>query len=83
MHGSSRAVSIESGDLEEQNMRPVILAALSALAFGWLAAFGASAMPANGVAIDQAASAGQLAQPVWWRYRRWHRWHYHYWWRRW
>jgi hypothetical protein len=61
-------------------MRLVILTALSALALGVLAVSGASAMPANGVAIDQAASAGQLAQPVWWRYRRWH---YRYWWRRW
>ena len=64
-------------------MRLVILTALSALALGLLAVSGASAMPANGVAINQAASAGQFAQPVWWRYRRWHRWHYHYWWRRW
>ena len=61
-------------------MRLVILTALSALALGLLAMSGAAAMPANGVAIDQAASAGQFAQPVWWRYRRWHRWH---WWRRW
>jgi hypothetical protein len=83
MHGSSPAVSIESGDLKEQNMRLVILTVLSAVALGLLAVSGASAMPANGVAIDQAASAGQFAQPVWWRYRRWHRWHYHYWWRRW
>jgi hypothetical protein len=65
-------------------MRLVVLAAISALGLGLLSMSGASAMPANGVAIGQAASAGQLAQPVWWRYRyRWHRWHYHYWWRRW
>jgi hypothetical protein len=45
-------------------MRLVILAAVSALGLGLLAVSGASAMPANGIAIDQAASAGQLAQPV-------------------
>ena len=48
-------------------MRLVVLAAMSALGLGLLAMSGASAMPANGVAIDQAASAGQLAQPIWWR----------------
>ena len=62
-------------------MRLVVLAAISALGLGLLAMSGASAMPANGAAIDQAASAGQLAQPIWWRYRyRWHRYRY---WRRW
>ena len=62
-------------------MRLVGLAAISALGLGLLAMSGASAMPANGVAIDQAASARQPAEPVWWRHRyRWHRWHY---WRRW
>ena len=62
-------------------MKRIILGALSALALGLLAMSGASAMPANGVVIDQAASTGQLAQPVWWRYRyRWHRYRY---WRRW
>jgi hypothetical protein len=40
-------------------MRLVILAAVSALGLGLLAVSGASAMPANGIAIDQAGSAGQ------------------------
>jgi hypothetical protein len=62
-------------------MRLVVLAAISALGLGLLAMSGASAMPANGVAIDHAAPAPPLAEPVWWRYRyRWRRWHY---WRRW
>jgi hypothetical protein len=62
-------------------MRLVVLAAISTLGLGLVAMSGASAIPANGVAIDQAAPARQLAEPVWWRYRyRWHRWHY---WRRW
>jgi hypothetical protein len=62
-------------------MRLVVLAAISALGLGLLAMSGASAMPANGVAIDQAAPARQPAELVWWRHRyRWHRWHY---WRRW
>ncbi len=64
-------------------MKRLVLGALSALALGLLAMSGASATPANGVVIDQAASASHLAQPVWWRYRhRWHRYHYRYW-RRW
>jgi len=65
-------------------MRLVVIAALSALGLGLFAVSGAVAMPANGLAIDKAAVAGQLTEPVWWRYRyRWHRWHYHYWHRRW
>jgi hypothetical protein len=63
-------------------MRLVVLAAVAAASLGFALTSGASAMPANGAAIGQAAPAAALAQPVWWRYR--YRWHYHYryWWRR-
>jgi hypothetical protein len=63
-------------------MRHVLLAAVAAAGLGLAATSGVSAMPANGLAIGQAASAAELAQPVWWHYR--YRWRYHYrhWWRR-
>lgn len=63
-------------------MRLIVLAAVSAAGLGLVAVSGASAMPANGTAIGQAAAATELTQPVWWRHRyRW-RYHYRYWWRR-
>jgi hypothetical protein len=53
-----------------------------AAAVGLWGISGASAVPANGVAIGEAAAATQATQQVWWRYRwrHWHRWHR---WRRW
>jgi len=45
-------------------------------AVGFVTASAASAMPANGVAISQAAKATAATEQVWWRYhwRRWRRW---------
>ena len=64
-------------------MRGLVLAAVTAAGIGLLALAGASAMPANGVAVGQAAAVDQMIEQVWWRRRyhwRWHRWHR---WRRW
>jgi hypothetical protein len=54
-------------------------AAATSAAVGLFGVSAASAIPANGVAISEAAAATQATQQVWWRYR-WHRYHY---WRRW
>jgi hypothetical protein len=49
------------------------------VAAGLYGASGASAVPANGVAIGETAAATVATQQVWWR-----RWHWHRrWWRRW
>ena len=63
-------------------MRGLVLAAVTAAGIGLLGLAGASAMPANGVALGQVAAADQMIEPVWWRRHRWrwHRWHR---WRRW
>ena len=62
-------------------MRLVVFAAMSALGLGLLAMSGASAMPANGVAIDQAAPPANPPSQSGGDYRyRWHRCRY---WRRW
>jgi hypothetical protein len=62
-------------------LRMLALAAATSAAVGLFAVSGASAVPANGVAIGEAAAATQATQQVWWRrWHRWHRWHY---WRRW
>jgi hypothetical protein len=61
-------------------LRMLALAAATSAAVWLFAVSGASAVPANGVAIGEAAAATQATQQVWWRWRRWHRWHY---WRRW
>jgi hypothetical protein len=67
----------------EAHMRVLVLAAITAISIGMLGLPRASAMPASGIAVSQAAAAANLSQTVrWWRYRRWHRWHrWH--WRRW
>jgi hypothetical protein len=57
--------------------RIVLFAAAMSAAVGFFAASAASAMPANGAAISQTATAAQATEQVWWRYR--YRWH----WRRW
>jgi hypothetical protein len=72
----STSVRMESA----MTLRMLALAAATSAAVGLFAVSGASAVPANGVAIGQAAAATQATQQVWWRWRRWHRWHY---WRRW
>ena len=52
-------------------MRSLILATPAAIGIGLLGMSGASAAPANGVVIDKAAAADQLApQDVGYRYRR-------------
>jgi hypothetical protein len=54
-----------------------------AAGIGLLGLAGASAMPANGIAVGQAVAVDQMIEQVWWRRRyhwRWHRWHR---WRRW
>jgi len=64
-------------------MRGLVLAAVTAAGIGLLGLGGASAMPANGIAVGQAVAVDQIIEPVWWRRRyhwRWHRWHR---WRRW
>jgi hypothetical protein len=56
-------------------VRTVLCAAAMSAAVGFVAASAASAMPANGAAISQAAKATQAMEQVWWRYhwRRWRR----------
>jgi hypothetical protein len=54
-------------------LRTVLFAAAMSAAAGFFAASAASAMPANGAAIGQAATASQATQRVWWRYH-WRRW---------
>jgi hypothetical protein len=57
----------------------IALAAGLVVAAGLYGASSASAVPANGVAIGEAAAATVATQHVWWR-----RWHWHRrWWRRW
>lgn len=58
-------------------LRTILLAAAMSAAAGFFMASTASAMPANGAAISQAAKATQATEQVWWRYR------YHWRWRRW
>jgi hypothetical protein len=57
-------------------LRTVLLAAAMSAAVGFITASAASAMPANGVVISQAAKATAATEQVWWRYhwRRWRRW---------
>jgi hypothetical protein len=57
-------------------LRMVLFAAAMSAAVGFFAASAASAMPANGAAINRAATASQATEQVWWRYhwRRWRRW---------
>ena len=57
-------------------LRTVLLAAAMSAAVGFFTASAASAMPANGAAISQAAKVTQATEQVWWRYhwRRWRRW---------
>jgi hypothetical protein len=62
---------------DEMTLRTVLFAAAMSAAVGLFAAPAASATPANGAAISQAAKATQATEQVWWRYR--YRWH----WRRW
>jgi hypothetical protein len=52
-------------------LRMLALAAATSAAVWLFAVSGASAVPANGVAIGEAAAA---TQQVWWRWRRWHYW---------
>jgi hypothetical protein len=64
-------------------MRGLVLAAVTAAGIGLLGLGGASAMPANGIAVGQAVAVDQMIEQVWWRrhyHWRWHRWHR---WRRW
>ena len=63
-------------------LRMIALAAVTAAAVGLYGVSAASAIPANGVVIGEAAAATQPIQQVWWRWHRWHRWHWHRW-RRW
>jgi hypothetical protein len=59
----------------------IAFAAVTAAAVGLYGVSNASAIPANGVVIGEAAAATQATQQVWWyRWHSWHRWHR---WRRW
>jgi hypothetical protein len=64
-------------------MRAILIAALVAGGIGLAGTSGAVAAPANGIAIDEAASAVQTTEQV--RYHRYHRgyYHRHHHWRRW
>jgi hypothetical protein len=57
-------------------LRTVLFAAAVSAAVGFFAASTASAVPANGIAIGEAAKAMAATEQVWWRYRwrRWRRW---------
>jgi hypothetical protein len=70
------------GEQEGTSMRRLVLTTVTAIGIGLLGLSGASAVPANGIAVSQATAADQLVQPArWWRrHYRWHRWHR---WRRW
>ena len=62
-------------------MRMIAFAVVTAAAVGFYGVSPASAIPANGVVIGEAAAATQATQRVWWyRWHTWHRWHH---WRRW
>jgi hypothetical protein len=66
---------------ERTRMRGLVLTAVTAIGIGLLGLSGASAVPANGIAVGQATAFEQSIEPAWWRRRwRWHRWHR---WRRW
>ena len=52
-------------------MRGLVLAAVTAAGIGLLGLAGASAMPANGIAVGQAVAVDQMIEQVWWR-RRYH-----------
>jgi hypothetical protein len=54
-------------------LRMLAFAAAVTAATGLFTASAASAMPANGVVISEAAAAAQPTQQVWW-HRRWYRW---------
>ena len=56
-------------------LRMIAFVAATSAAVGLFGVSAASAIPANGVVIGEAAAATQATQQVWWRYRyRWHRW---------
>jgi|SRR5262245_1568609 len=74
---------------KEKTMRAILLAALVAGGIGLVGTSGAMATPANGVVIDEAATATQLTDQVrhryyhhgyrhhhHWRHRHWHRGHW-------
>jgi hypothetical protein len=63
-------------------LRMIAFAAVTSLALGLLGVSAATAIPANGVAISEAAAAVQPTQQVWWRRWHWRRSHWHRW-RRW
>ena len=48
-------------------MRGLVLAAVTAAGIGLLGLAGASAMPANGIAVGQAVAVDQMIEQVWWR----------------
>jgi hypothetical protein len=61
-------------------LRMIGFAAVMAVVVGLYGVSAASAVPANGVVIGEAAATTQPTQQVWWRRWHWHRWHR---WRRW
>jgi hypothetical protein len=72
---------------QEQAMRVFVLAAVAAV--GILGSSAASAVPANGIVLDQAAATAPLTQEVRWHWRghhwrgHWHGYHWrhrHHWW---
>ena len=57
-------------------MRRILMATLVAAGIGVIGTSGATAAPVNGVAIDRAATANQLTEPVVYYHR--HYYHHHY-----
>ena len=57
-------------------MRKILMATLVAAGMGVIGTSGATAAPANGVAIGEAATANQLTEPVYYYHR--HYYHHHY-----
>jgi hypothetical protein len=55
-------------------LRMIGFAIVTAAAVGLYGVSTASAIPANGIVIGEAAAATQATQQVWWRRWRWHRW---------
>jgi hypothetical protein len=76
VHGAFMLASVWSACVElqkrEKTMRMTLLAAAAVIGLGFATPHIASAAPAYGTAIHDAAAKVDLTQDVWWH--RWHRW---------
>jgi hypothetical protein len=76
-----RGFSAANRRVQDMSLRMIALGAGLVVAVGLYGASSASAVPANGVVLGEAAAATVATQQVWWRRWHWHRrWH---WYRRW